>query len=205
MSPNPLIRPQNLLYCASSSVIVGTERGRLYLLTSNAEQAAKYTWPTKTRKKTRFVVPREHLEGIRSPEEIEAIATRYGIKDDSNHICDVLGAHVSLANVIIETNALRWALTFLPHDGARMISIGDKGLSVEGVTLGGYALHDARILVRSRSLRIAIEQVPCSETAHVDILGCHHARVLAVSLGDQIHYVRDFYFGFTAFIGEDDK
>jgi hypothetical protein len=205
MNPNPLIHPQNLLYCASSSVIVGTERGRLYLLASNAEQAAKYVWPTKTRKKTRYVVPREHLEGIQSPEEIEAIAHRYGLKDDREHICDVLEAHKSIANVIIETDALRWALTFLSTEGYRTVSIDNKGLSVESVLLGGHAHYDARILVGSRSLRAAIEQVPRGNTAMVHILQHRYARVLMISLVDQIHYVRDYYVGFTIFIGEDEK
>jgi len=192
--------PQNLLYCATSNVIVGTERCRLYLLASNAEQAAKYTWPTKTRRKTRYVVPCERLYGLRSPEEIEAAAANYGFVDSYPHICDVMEDHKSLASVIVETNALRWALSFLPDDGTKTVNIDDKGLSIQGVPLGGIALYSAEMLVRSRSLRLAFEQMPHDETAHVGILGHRNARALKVSLGTHVHYVFDCYHGFTAFI-----
>ena len=192
--------PQNLLYCATSNVIVGTERCRLYLLASNAEQAAKYTWPTKTRRKTRYVVPCERLYGLRSPEEIEAAAANYGFVDSYPHICDVMEDHKSLASVIVETNALRWALSFLPDDGTKTVNIDDKGLSIQGVPLGGIALYSAEMLVRSRSLRLAFEQMPHDETAHVGILGHRNARALKISLGMETHYVFDYRNGFTAWI-----
>ena len=193
--------PQNLLYCATSNVIVGTERCRLYLLASNAEQAAKYTWPTKTRKKTRYVVPREHLDGVRSPEEIEAAAANYGFVDSYPHICDVMENHKSLASVIIETWVLLWALSLLQDDdAAKTVTINDKGLSIQGVTLGGIALYSAEMLVRSRPLRLAFEQMPRDETAHVDVLGHRNARALKISLGTETHYVFDYRNGFTAFI-----
>ena len=197
--------PQNLFYCATSNVIVGTERCRLYLFASNAEQAAKYTWPTKTRRKTRYVVPCEHLYGLRSPEEIEAAAANYGFVDSYPHICDVMEDHKSLASVIVETNALRWALSFLPDDGVKTLTINDKGLNVQGVPLGGIALYSAEMLVRSRPLRLAFEQMPHDETAHVDILGHRNARALKISLGTHVHYVFDCYHGFTAFIPRGDE
>ena len=192
--------PQNLFYCATSNVIVGTERCRLYLFASNAEQAAKYTWPTKTRRKTRYVVPCERLYGLRSPEEIEAAAANYGFVDSYPHICDVMEGHKSLASIIIETNALRWALSFLPDDGTKTVNIDDKGLSIQGVPLGGIALYSAEMLVRSRPLRLAFEQMPRDETAHVDILGHRNARALKISPGTEAHYVFDYRNGFTAFI-----
>ena len=192
--------PQNLFYCATSNVIVGTERCRLYLFASNAEQAAKYTWPTKTRRKTRYVVPCERLYGLRSPEEIEAAAANYGFVDSYPHICDVMEGHKSLASIIIETNALRWALSFLPDDGTKTVNIDDKGLSIQGVPLGGIALYSAEMLVRSRPLRLAFEQMPRDETAHVDILGYRNARALKILLGMETHYVFDYRNGFTAFI-----
>jgi len=197
--------PQNLFYCATSNVIVGTERCRLYLFASNAEQAAKYTWPTKTRRKTRYVVPCERLYGLRSPEEIEAAAANYGFVDSYPHICDVMEGHKSLASIIIETNALRWALSFLPDDGTKTVNIDDKGLSIQGVPLGGIALYSAEMLVRSRPLRLAFEQMLRDETAHVDILGYRNARALKVSLGTHVHYVFDCYHGFTAFIPQGDE
>jgi len=192
--------PQNFLYCSASAVIVGTERCRLYILVSNAEQAAKYTWVTKTRKRTRYVVPCERLYGLQSPEEIEAAAANYGFVDSYPHICDVMEGHKRLASIIIETNALRWALTFLPDDGVKTVSINDKGLSIQGVPLGGIALYSAEVLVRSRPLRLAFEQMPRNETAHVDILGHRNARAIKVSLGTETHYVFDYRNGFTAFI-----
>ena len=192
--------PQNLLYCATSNVIVGTERCRLYLLASNAEQAAKYVWPTKTRKRTRYVVQCERLYGLRSPEEIEATAANYGFVDSYPHICDVMEGHKSLASVIIETNALRWALSFLPDEGLKTVSVDGKGLSIQGVPLGGIPLYSAEMLVRSRPLRLAFGQMPHDETAQVDILGRRNARALKVSLGTHVHYVFDCYHGFTAFI-----
>jgi len=197
MNPTPY---PNLLYCASFEVVVGTERNRLYLLASNSEQAAKYTWVTKTRRKARCAVPRERLEGLQSPEEIESAAMRYGFRYDHPHICDVMQHHKSLANVIVDTNALRWALTFLPHEGTRMVSINKNGLNIEGVPLGGYALHDAYMRVQSRPLRLALEQMPRNETAHISILGHRNARALAVSLGMETHYVFDYRNGFTAWI-----
>jgi len=197
--------PQNMFYCATSNVIVGTERCRLYLFASNAEQAAKYTWPTKTRRKTRYVVPCERLYGLRSPEEIEAAAANYGFVDSYPHICDVMEDHKSLASVIVETNALRWALSFLPDDGVKTLTINDKGLNVQGVPLGGIALYSAEMLVRSRPLRLAFEQMPHDETAHVDILGHRNARALKISLGTHVHYVFDCYHGFTAFIPRGDE
>jgi len=196
--------PQNLFYCATSNVIVGTERCRLYLFASNAEQAAKYTWPTKTRRKTRYVVPCERLYGLRSPEEIEAAAANYGFVDSYPHICDVMEGHKSLASIIIETNALRWALSFLPDDGTKTVNIDDKGLSIQGVPLGGIALYSAEMLVRSRPLRLLVKQMPRDETAHVDILGYRNARALKVSLGSEFHYVFDYRNGVTAFIPRGD-
>ena len=193
--------PQNLFYCATSNVIVGTERCRLYLFASNAEQAAKYTWPTKTRRKTRYVVSCERLAGLQYSDEIEAVAHRYGFQHNHPHICDVMEAHKSLASVIVETNALRWALSFLPDDGTKTVNIDDKGLSIQGVPLGGIALYSAEMLVRSRPLRLAFEQMPRNETAHVDILGHRNARALKISLGTETHYVFDYRNGFTAFIG----
>jgi len=197
MNPTPY---PNLLYCASFEVVVGTERNRLYLLASNSEQAAKYTWVTKTRRKARYVVPREHLMGLQSPEEIEAAAYQHGLVYNHPHICDVMQRHKSIANVIVDTNALRWALTFLPSEGARTVSISDKGLNIEGVPLGGYALHDAYMRVQSRPLRLMLEQMPSNETAHISILGHRNARALAVSLGMETHYIFDCYYGFSAFI-----
>jgi len=197
--------PQNLLYCASFDVVVGTENCRLYLLASNAEQAAKYVWPTKTQRRTRYVVSCERLAGLQYSDEIEAAAHRYGFADNRPHICDVMEGHKSLASVIIETNALRWALSFLPNDGTKTVSIDDKGLSVQGVPLGGIALYSAEMLVRSRPLRLAFEQMPRNETAHVDILGHRNARALKVSLGTHVHYVFDCYHGFTAFIPRGDE
>jgi hypothetical protein len=199
MNQNPY--SQNLFYCATSAVIVGTERCRLYLFASNGEQAAKYIWPTKTRKRTRYVVSCERLTGLKYPDEIEAAAHRYGFKDNYPHICDVMEGHKSMASVIVDTNALRWALTFLPREGTRMISIDSKGLSIEGVPLGGYALHDAYMRVHSRSLCLVLEQMPRDTTAHVDILGYRNARALAISIGGTgTHYVFDCYYGFSAFI-----
>jgi len=195
---------KNLLYCASFDVVVGTERCRLYMLASNAEQAAKYIWPTKTRRKTRYVVSCERLAGLQSPEEIENAAVTYGYKDDHPHICDVMEGHKSLASVIIKTNDLRWALSFLPEESAVTVAINDKGLSVQGVPLGGIALYSAEMLVRSRPLRLALEQMPINDTAHVDILGHHHARALKISLGLETHYVFDYRNGFTAFIHRED-
>jgi len=203
MNHNHLSLSQNLLYCASFDVVVGTEHCRLYLLASNAEQAAKYTWPTKTRRKTRYVVPCERLYGLRSPEEIEAAAANYGFVDSYPHICDVMEDHKSLASVIVETNALRWALIFLPDDGTKTVNIDDKGLSIQGVLLGGIALYSAEMLVRSRPLRLAFEQMPRDETAQVDILGRRNARALKISLGTETHYVFDYRNGFTAFIGSE--
>ena len=201
MNHNHLSLPQNFLYCSTSAVIVGTERCRLYMLVSNAEQAAKYTWPTKTRRKTRYVVPCEHLYGLRSPEEIEAAAANYGFVDSYPHICDVMENHKSLASVIIETWVLRWALSLLQDDdAARTVTINDKGLSIQGVTLGGIPLYSAEMLVRSRPLRLAFEQMPHDETAQVDILGHCHARALKISLGTEFHYVFDYRNGFTAWI-----
>jgi len=192
--------PQNLLYCAWFSVVVGTENCRLYLLASNAEQAAKYMWPTKTRRKTRYVVSCERLAGLQSAEEIENAALLYGFADNHPHICDVMENHKSLASVIIETNALRWALSFLPDDGTKTVNIDDKGLSIQGVLLGGIALYGTEILVRSRPLRLVFEQMPRDTTAHVDILGHRNARALKISLGMETHYVFDYRNGFTAFI-----
>ena len=195
--------PQNLLYCASFDAVVGTERCRLYLLASNAEQAAKYMWPTKTRKRTRYVVSCERLADLQSAEDIENAAVTYGHKEDHPHICDVMEDHKSLASVIVETNALRWALSFLPDDGTKTVNIDDKGLSIQGVPLGGIALYSAEMLVRSRSLRLAFEQMPHDETAHVGILGHRNARALKISLGMETHYVFDYRNGFTAFIGSE--
>ena len=197
--------PKNLFYCATSNLIVGTERCRLYLLTSNAEQAAKYTWVTKTRKRTRYVVSCERLYGLQSPEEIEAAAANYGFVDSYPHICDVMEGRKSLASVIIETNALRWALSFLPEDSAKTVSIDSKGLSIHGVPLGGHAFYDAHMLVRSRPLRLTFEQMPRDETAHVDILGHRNARALKISLGMETHYVFDYRNGFTAWITKGDE
>jgi len=198
--------PQNLFYCATSNVIVGTERCRLYLFTSNAEQAAKYTWPTKTRRKTRYVVPCERLYGLRSPEEIEAAAANYGFVDSYPHICDVMERHKRLASVIIETWTLRWALSLLQDDDtAKTVTINDKGLSIQGVTLGGIALYSAEMLVRSRPLRLLFKQMPRDETAHVDILGHRNARALKISLGMETHYVFDYRNGFTAWITKGDE
>ena len=200
MNHNHISLHQNYLYCSTSAVIVGTERCRLYMLVSNAEQAAMYVWPTKTRRKTRFLVPRERLDGLRSPEEIEAAAANYGFVDSYPHICDVMKSRKSLASVIIETNALRWALSFLPKDSAKTVSIDSKGLSIHGVPLGGHAFYDAHMLVRSRPLRLTFEQMPRDETAHVDILGHRNARALKISLGMETHYVFDYRNGFTAWI-----
>jgi len=192
--------PQNLLYCASFDVIVGTERNRLYLLASNAEQAVKYTWVTKTRKRTRYVVSCERLAGLQYADEIEAVAHRYGFQHNHPHICDVMEDHKSLASVIVETNALRWALSFLPDDGTKTVNIDDKGLIIQGVPLGGIALYSAEMLVRSRPLRLTFEQMPHDETAQVDILGHRNARALKISLGTEFHYVFDYRNGFTAWI-----
>jgi len=201
---NPKTYPNNLLYCASFDVIVGTERNRLYLLASNAEQAAKYVWPTKTRKKARYVVSCERLADLQSAEDIENAAVIYGFKDNHPHICDVMERHKRLASVIIETWTLRWALSLLQNDdAAKKVTINDKGLSIQGVTLGGIALHSAEMLVRSRPLRLAFEQMPRNETAHVDILGHRNARALKISLGVETHYVFDYRNGFTAFIGSE--
>jgi hypothetical protein len=205
MNQNPNSYPRDLFYCATSNVIVGTEQCRLYLLASNAEQAAKYTWPTKTRKRTRYVVSCERLAGLQYADEIEAAANRFGFSDNHPHICDVMEVHKSLASVIIETNALRWALSFLPDEGVKTVAVNDKGLSIQGVPLGGIALYSAEMLVRSRPLRLAFEQMPCDETAHVDILGHHHARALKISLGLETHYVFDYRNGFTAFIPRGDE
>jgi len=71
------------------------------------------------------------------------------------------------------------------------------------VTLGGIALYSAEMLVRSRPLRLAFEQMPRDETAHVDILGHRNARALKISLGMETHYVFDYRNGFTAFIGSE--
>jgi len=203
---NPNTCPKNLLYCASFDVIVGTERNRLYLLASNAEQAAKYVWPTKTRKRTRYVVSCERLAGLKYSDEIEAVAHRYGLQHNHPHICDVMERHKRLASVIIETWTLRWALSLLQDDDtAKTVTINDKGLSIQGVTLGGIALYSAEMLVRSRPLRLAFEQMPRDETAHVDILGHRNARALKVSLGTHVHYVFDCYHGFTAFIPQGDE
>ena len=202
MNQNPNSHPQNLLYCASFDVVVGTDRCRLYLLASNAEQAAKYTWPTKTRKRTRYVVSCERLADLQSAEDIENAAATYGHKDDHPHICDVMKRHKRLASVIVETWVLRWALSLLQDDdAARTVTINDKGLSIQGVTLGGIPLYSAEMLVRSRPLRLAFEQMPHDETAQVDILGHCHARALKISLGTEFHYVFDYRNGFTAFIG----
>jgi hypothetical protein len=198
---NPNTYPKNLLYCASFDVVVGTERSRLYLLASNAEQAAKYVWPTKTRKKARYVVSCERLAGLQSAEEIENVALLYGFKHNHPHICEVMERHKSLASVIIETWTLRWALSLLQDDdAAKTVTINDKGLSIQGVTLGGIALYSAEMLVRSRPLRLAFEQMPHDETAQVDILGRRHARALKISLGAETHYVFDYRNGFTAWI-----
>ena len=196
--------PKNLLYCASFDVFVGTENCRLYLLASNAEQAAVYAWPTKTRKRTRYVVSCERLAGLQYADEIEAAAHRYGFADNHPHICDVMEAHKSLASIIIETNALRWALKFLPDDGVKTVSINDKGLSIQGVPLGGIPLYSAEMLVRSMPLRLLFKQMPRDETAHVDILGHRNARALKISLGTETHYVFDYRNGFTAFIPRGD-
>ena len=198
---NPNTCPKNLLYCASFNVIVGTERSRLYLLASNAEQAVKYTWVTKTRKRTRYVVSCERLAGLQYADEIEAVAHRYGFQHNHPHICDVMEGHKSLASVIIETNALRWALSLLQDDdAAKTVTISDKGLSIQGVLLGGIALYSAEMLVRSRPLRLLVKQMPRDETAHADILGHRNARALKVSLGTETHYVFDYRNGFTAWI-----
>ena len=203
---NPNTCPKNLLYCASFNVIVGTERSRLYLLESNAEQAAMYTGPTKTRRKTRYVVSCERLADLQSAEDIENAAATYGHKDDHPHICDVMESHKSIASVIIETWVLRWALSLLQDDdAAKTVTINDKGLSIQGVTLGGIALYSAEMLVRSRPLRLAFEQMPRDETAHIDILGHRNARALKISLGTETHYVFDYRNGFTAFIPQGDK
>ena len=202
---NPKTYPKNLLYCASFDVIVGTKQSRLYLLASNAEQAAKYTWPTKTRRKTRYVVSCERLAGLKYSDEIEAVAHRYGYKDTYHHICEVLEGCKSLADVLIQTNALRWALTFLPQEGARTVSIETKGLNIEGVPLGGCALYDAHMRVQSRPLRLMLEQMPRDVVARVSILGHRNARALKVSLGTHVHYVFDCYHGFTAFIPQGDE
>jgi len=203
MNHNHLSLPQNFLYCSTSAVIVGTERCRLYMLVSNAEQAAMYVWPTKTRRKTRFLVPRERLDGLRSPEEIEAAAANYGFVDSYPHICEVMEGCKSLADVLIQTNALRWALTFLPQEGALTVSIETKGLNIEGVPLGGCALYDAHMRVQSRPLRLMLEQMPRDVVARVSILGHRNARALKVSLGMETHYVFDYRNGFTAFIGSE--
>ena len=197
--------PQNLLYCASFDAVVGTERCRLYLLASNAEQAAKYMWPTKTRKRTRYVVSRERLAGLQYADEIEAVAHCYGYKDTYPHICEVLEGCKSLADVLIQTNALRWALTFLPQEGARTVSINTKGLNIEGVPLGGCALYDAHMRVQSRPLRLMLEQMPRDVVARVSILGHRNARALKISLGMETHYVFDYRNGFTAFIPQGDE
>jgi len=68
------------------------------------------------------------------------------------------------------------------------------------VTLGGIPLYSAEMLVRSRPLRLAFEQMPHDETAHISILGHRNARALAVSLGMETHYIFDCYYGFSAFI-----
>jgi hypothetical protein len=202
---NPNTYPKNLLYCASFDVIVGTKQSRLYLLASNAEQAAKYTWPTKTRKRTRYVVPCERLAGLQSAEEIENAALLYGFKHNHFHICDLMERHKRLASVIIETWTLRWALSLLQDDdAAKTVTVNDKGLSIQGVTLGGIALYSAEMLVRSRPLRLAFEQMPRDETAQVDILGHRNARALKISLGTETHYVFDYRNGFTAFIPRGD-
>ena len=203
MSQNPV--PQNLLYCASFDPVVGTERCRLYMLVSNAEQAAKYVWPTKTQRRTRYVVSCERLAGLQYSDEIEAVAHRYGFQHNHPHICDVMEAHKSLASVIVETNALRWALSFLPDDGTKTVNIDDKGLIIQGVPLGGIALYSAEMLVRSRPLRLTFEQMPRNETAHVDILGHRNARALKISLGLETHYVFDYRNGFTAWITKGDE
>jgi hypothetical protein len=203
---NPKTYPKNLLYCASFDVIVGTERSRLYLFASNAEQAAKYVWPTKTRRKARYVVSCERLADLQSAEDIENAAVTYGFKHNHPHICDVMERQKRLASVIIETWTLRWALSLLQDDdAAKTVTINDKGLSIQGVTLGGIALYSAEMLVRSRPLRLAFEQMPQDETAQVDILGHRNARALKISLGLETHYVFDYRNGFTAFIPRGDE
>jgi hypothetical protein len=147
----------------------------------------------------------ERLAGFQYANEIEAIAHRYGFADNHPHICDVMEVHKSLASVIIETSALRWALSFLPDDAVKTVAINDKGLSIQGVPLGGIALYDAQMLVRSRPLRLVFEQMPRNETAHVDILGHRNARALKISLGMETHYVFDYRNGFTAFIPRGDE
>jgi hypothetical protein len=129
------------------------------------------------------------------------MAHRYGFQHNHPHICDVMEDHKSLASVIVETNALRWALSFLPDDGTKTVNIDDKGLIIQGVPLGGIALYSAEMLVRSRPLRLTFEQMPHDETAQVDILGHRNARALKISLGTEFHYVFDYRNGFTAFIG----
>ena len=205
MNHNHLSLPQNFLYCSTSAVIVGTERCRLYMLVSNAEQAAKYVWPTKTQRRTRYVVSCERLAGLQYSDEIEAVAHRYGFQHNHPHICDVMEAHKSLASVIVETNTLRWALRFIPEDSVKTVSIDSKGLSIHGVPLGGHAFYDAHMLVRSRPLRLTFEQMPRNETAHVDILGHRNARALKISLGLETHYVFDYRNGFTAWITKGDE
>jgi len=201
MNRNPLTH-LNFLYCAFSAVIVGTNEGELYLLVSNGEMAAKYIWPTKTRKRTRYFVSCERLKDLQYADEIESVAHRYGSQDNYPHICEELEIQKSVASVTIETNALRWALTFLPSEDKRIVRIDDKGLSIESVPLGGRAIHEAYMFVQSSSLRTTIEQMPQNEMAQVSILGCRNARAFAISLGSQAHYVRDYYTGLTTFIGE---
>jgi hypothetical protein len=133
-------------------------------------------------------------------DEIEAAAHRYGFADNHPHVCEVMEAHKSLADVLIQTNDLRWALTFLPQEGARTVSIGNKGLNIEGVPLGGCALYEAHMRVQSRPLRLMLEQMPRDVVARVNILGHRNARALKISLGTETHYVFDCYYGFSAFI-----
>jgi len=184
--------PQDFLYCAFSYVIIGTRNCELYLLASNGEMAAKYTWPTKTRKKTRYLVSCDRLKDLRYADELEAVAHRYGSQDDYPHVCEDLETQKSIASVVIETNALRWALSFLPIDGKQRVRIDGQGLSIESVPLGGIATYDAYSFVQSCSLRTTIEQIPRDQNALVSILGIN-ARVLAISVGSSIHYVRDYY------------
>jgi hypothetical protein len=145
------------------------------------------------------------LAGLQYADEIEAVAHRYGFQHNHPHICDVMEDHKSLASVIVETNALRWALSFLPDDGTKTMNIDDKGLIIQGVPLGGIALYSAEMLVRSRPLRLTFEQMPRNETAHVDILGHRNARALKISLGLETHYVFDYRNGFTAWITKGDE
>jgi len=143
-----------------------------------------------------------YLAGLQHPDEIEAVAHRHGFKVDQPHICDVMDEVKSFANVVIETDALRWMSSFLPEEEAKTVSVSNEGLNVSGIPLGGIATHSAEILLSSRPLKLVFEQMPARATALVDILGRRNARALKVSVGAQTHYVFDYRNGFTAFIRE---